>query len=267
LALQELMAHRSKTTGGVAYLAVLAAVAAVGGALFIAVRTHKGQEARAIEIPQLSTFYPEPDFLLKHAAELKLSVSQKRHIEIAQREWSMKKAGYNQRLRSYGSDTEGALATLKSHRIPPGDEGKAVLDFDAGRSRAWSNATKPLDPKQVEKLDKLREAAEHPKTSFAEKENGYVARESIRPNSEDMLAEIERDYEAKGKPWIEYKRSPKGFATPPTSSQLLPIPTTPISIHPQVIPLWKGEPPAHLIAPKLAQKQESRSAKSEAVVR
>jgi hypothetical protein len=247
--------------------AVIAAVGVVGAALWFSVKDH----ARAASpITQAASWYPEPEFLLDNAAALNLNTEEKRHVEISNRSWNLKKAAFDARLKTYNSDSETAISDLKSHRAETGEYGDLLKEFDKARGRAWSEATAPLDSEQVITLDKLRDKSENPKSALAiVGGRGYrVAdiRGEIDPAKdlvESLTAQKKAGLSQGPKSWLlpdlSYPQSvrPDGMYhgvpfkikgkiySEIVPNGLQPIPVTPIKIKAIPIPLWKNPAQGH----------------------
>jgi hypothetical protein len=82
-------------------------------------------------------------------------------VMTVDREWNLRKGSFESRFKTFGLDAGRALSDLRTHSLPSGDAGQLIDDFDAARAKAWSGATSPLNPYQVEKLDKLRDRDEN----------------------------------------------------------------------------------------------------------
>jgi hypothetical protein len=147
--------RKSRAFGAATWLAVLAAVAVVGAALWFSV---KGKGAHRPSPVVATPWFPQPSFLLDHAHDLPLTIEQRRHVEVVQRAWALRKAAFEVQLKTLNSSADGALADLKSQKPLQGPYAAAVSDFDKARARAWADATKTLSANQVLVLDKLRRA-------------------------------------------------------------------------------------------------------------
>jgi len=151
------MDGKRKNLGFIVWACVAVALAAVGGSIwFVFTRPPK---ARPVT-PSIPRWYPEPNFILDHEAELKLSIEQTRLIQVTSRSWELQRAAFDAQLKSFGSDVEQALTELKSQKPLSGDYAKVVADFDKARLKAWNAATHTLRPDQVLRLEKMRPGSE-----------------------------------------------------------------------------------------------------------
>src|SRR5579885_2405023 len=200
--------------GAMTWIAMVGAVAVVGAALYFSVKDHR-VAIRATNVGAAKPWYPEPAFLLQHADQLNLTTRERRHVEIASREWDLKKAAFDVRFKTYNKDCDDAISELNSNRMPGGEEGKLLSSFNAAREKAWNEATAPLNSDQVMALDRLRNSADKKLAAFflgdtsselspglttLEQQNGFLAgivvsdphsgSMHVTPQNEDRNAQI-----------------------------------------------------------------------------
>ncbi len=151
--------RKNRAFGTATWLVVLAAVAVVGAALWFTLKSHHA----ASQAQNVATWHPEPSFLLQHQAELKLQPRQLRHIQIAARVWSLKRAAFDVQFKTYNTDSQAALDDLSSNKPASGEYGKLLSSFEKARATAWANTAATLTPEQVVALDGIRERALNPR--------------------------------------------------------------------------------------------------------
>ena len=156
--------RKTRGSGSVTWIAVVFAVAIVGAALWFTMREGRtATKAAAFG----ASWLPEPSYLLDHAAQLKLSDEQKRHVLTVVREWDMKKAGFDAQFHSLNTDTKTVLADLQSGKNLSGPLAKPATDFNKARLKAWTSATSTLTADQAIDLDNLRNPSSRTSASSA----------------------------------------------------------------------------------------------------
>lgn len=145
---------KSRAFGAATWVAVLFAVAVVAVALWFSVKD-RGKSVAPKVVAQ-KAWFPEPSFLLDHASDLKLTIAQRRHVEVTNRVWQLKRAAFNGQFQTRRTDANAVLADLKAGKSSSGDYRALVHDFNEARNKAWVEATRTLTSNQVLALDKLK---------------------------------------------------------------------------------------------------------------
>ncbi len=159
-------------------LALALSFLVVGASIWFATSGPKAIAKPRAVIPR---WFPEPQFLLDHSSDLKLSIEQTRLIQVSSVSWRLQRAAFDAQFKSFGSDVSQALSELNSQRSLSGGYAKVVADFDKARLKAWNQATKVLRPDQVLTLETLRHRAEGSKEQNANLKGLTAVRDGSNP--------------------------------------------------------------------------------------
>ena len=178
---------KSRAFGAATWLAVLFAVGVVGAALWFSMRDRQGPTAKSSRVTK--AWFPEPSFLLAHESDLKLTPSQTRHAQVVDRQWALTKATFDAQFKTLNTDSDSALADLRANRQLQGRYGELARELDEARAKAWADATKNLDAKQLQLAEKLGHGGNAKKVALG-RDRILIAYNELSPSEDPYWAQM-----------------------------------------------------------------------------